>query len=218
VDYDLTRLGDREFEHLSQALALQVLGPGVSVFGDGPDGGREAAFEGRMRFPDPDEPWDGYGIVQAKFKQRLAGDGKDAAWLLRQLQAELETWADPNSNRVRRGRLPRYVLFTTNVVLSAVAGSGGADRVEALMASYAKRLGLRGWRVWHHDQLCRLLDAHRDVRLTYAALITPSDLVAQLVELGGGTAATVGQQLIVQAAKELTAHQWVRLVLQPHLS
>jgi hypothetical protein len=24
VDYDLTRLGDREFEHLSQALALQV--------------------------------------------------------------------------------------------------------------------------------------------------------------------------------------------------
>jgi hypothetical protein len=33
VDLDLTRLGDREFEHLSQALALQVLGPGVSVLG-----------------------------------------------------------------------------------------------------------------------------------------------------------------------------------------
>jgi hypothetical protein len=42
VDFDLTRLGDREFEHLSQALALQVLGPAVSVFGDGLDGGREA--------------------------------------------------------------------------------------------------------------------------------------------------------------------------------
>jgi hypothetical protein len=53
VDFDLTRLGDREFEHLSQALALQVLGPGLSVFGDGPDGGREATFEGRMRFPEP---------------------------------------------------------------------------------------------------------------------------------------------------------------------
>jgi hypothetical protein len=212
VDYDLTRLGDREFEHLSQALALQVLGPGVSVFGDGPDGGREAAFEGRTRFPDSGESWDGYGVVQAKFKQRLAGDGKDAGWLLRQLQAELQTWANPDSNRVRRGRRPRYVLFTTNVVLSAVAGSGGADRVDALIAGYAERLGLRGWRVWHHDQLCRLLDAHRDVRLTYAALITPSDLVAQLVELlGGGTAATVGQQLMVQAAKELTAQQWVRL-------
>jgi hypothetical protein len=212
VDYDLTRLGDREFEHLSQALALQVLGPGIGVFGDGPDGGREAAFEGRIPFPDPGEPWDGYGIVQAKFKQRLAGDGKDAAWLVRQLQAELETWANPDSNRVRRGRLPQYVVFTTNVVLSAVAGSGGADRVDTLIAGYAERLGLRGWRVWHHDQLCRLLDGRRDVRLTYAALITPSDLVAKLVELlGAGTAATVGEQLVVQAAKDLTAHQWVRL-------
>ena len=47
VDYDLNRLGEREFEHLTQALALRVLGPGVEVFGDGPDGGREAAFEGR---------------------------------------------------------------------------------------------------------------------------------------------------------------------------
>jgi hypothetical protein len=212
VDYDLTRLGDHEFEHLSQALALQVLGPGVSVFGAGPDGGREATFDGRMRFPDPDQPWDGYGVVQAKFKQRPAGDGKDAAWFLRQLRAELETWANPKSNRVRRGRVPQYVLFTTNVVLSPVAGSGGVDRVNALIARYADRLRLKGWRVWHHDQLCRLLDAHREVRLTYAALITPSDLVAQLVELlGGGTAATVGQQLVVQAAKELTAQQWVRL-------
>ncbi|HEV8648055.1 MAG TPA: hypothetical protein VG276_01350, partial [Actinomycetes bacterium] len=194
-----------------QALTLKVLGPGVSVFGDGPDGGREATFEGPMRFPEPGKSWGGYGIVQAKFKQRPAGDGKDAAWLLGQVQAELERWADPTSKRVRHGRPPRYVLFTTNVVLSAVVGSGGIDRVDELIAGYAERLGLRGWRVWHHDQLCSLLDAHRDVRLTYAALITPSDLVAQLVELLGGAVATVGQRLVVQAAKELTAQRWVRL-------
>lgn len=121
MDYDLTRLGSREFEHLSQALTLKVLGPGVSVFGDGPDGGREATFEGPMRFPEPGKSWGGYGIVQAKFKQRPAGDGKDAAWLLGQVQAELERWADPTSKRVRHGRPPRYVLFTTNVVLSGAA-------------------------------------------------------------------------------------------------
>jgi hypothetical protein len=211
MDYDLTRLGNREFEHLSQALTLKVLGPGVGVFGDGPDGGREATFEGPMRFPEPGNPWNGYGVVQAKFKQRLGGDGKDTAWLLGQVRAELERWADQKSQRVRRGRRPQYVLFTTNVVLSPVAGRGGIDRVEALIAGYAERLGLRGWRVWHHDQLCRLLDAHRDIRVTYAALIIPSDLVAELVELLGGTAANVGQRLVVQAAKELTAQRWVRL-------
>jgi hypothetical protein len=101
-----------------------------------------------MHFPEPDQPWDGYGVVQAKFKQRPAGNGKDAAWFLRQLQAELETWANPESNRVRRGRVPQYVLFTTNVVLSPVAGSGGVDRVNALVARYADRLRLKGWRVW----------------------------------------------------------------------
>lgn len=46
VDYDLNRLGPREFEHLVQALALKHLGNGVQVFGDGPDGSREAAFDG----------------------------------------------------------------------------------------------------------------------------------------------------------------------------
>ena len=61
MDYDLTRLGEREFEHLSQALAVRVLGNGVRIFGDGPDGGREATFEGRMRFPEPGQVWSGYG-------------------------------------------------------------------------------------------------------------------------------------------------------------
>jgi hypothetical protein len=39
--------------------------------------------------------------------------------------------------------VPRYVLFTTNVVLSAVPGRGGVDRAEALIASYADRLVLQ---------------------------------------------------------------------------
>jgi hypothetical protein len=211
VDYDLTRLGDREFEHLTQALALQVLGTGVSVFGDGPDGGREATFEGRTRFPQPGEHWDGYGVVQAKFKRRPVGGARDVTDLLRAIQAELTAWADPHSNRVRKGRRPQYLLFTTNVALSAVPGEGGIDRVDALIERYADRLGLKGWQVWHYEQLCRLLDQHPQVRRTYAALITSSDVLASLQELLDGTAATVGQRLTVHAAKELTAQQWVRL-------
>lgn len=91
MDYDLTRLGEREleFEHLSQALALQVLGASVSTFGDGPDGGREASFEGRLRFPESGQLWDGYGVVQAKFKHRLGCGRDDTKTLLRAVAAEL---------------------------------------------------------------------------------------------------------------------------------
>ena len=41
------RLGSREFEELTQSLAIKHFGPGVEIFGEGPDGGREATFEGK---------------------------------------------------------------------------------------------------------------------------------------------------------------------------
>ncbi|UUU30375.1 hypothetical protein JIX56_10950 [Streptomyces sp. CA-210063] len=61
MDYNLSGLSTREFEHVSQALAQEILGSGVSAFGDGKDGGREATFEGRVPYPSELEAWDGYG-------------------------------------------------------------------------------------------------------------------------------------------------------------
>ena len=52
-DYDLSRLSSRSFEQLIQSLAIKVLGPGIVVFGDGPDGGREAIFERKLDYPTP---------------------------------------------------------------------------------------------------------------------------------------------------------------------
>jgi hypothetical protein len=97
------------------------------------------------------------------------------------------------------------------VVLSAVPESGGIDRAEALIAKYAKKLGLKGWQVWHHDHLCRLLDLYPDIRRTYTALITTSDVLSRLEEFLDPAPASVGRRLTVHAAKELTAQQWVRL-------
>ena len=51
MDYDLSRLDARDFEHMIQGLAASAIGPGILMFGDGPDGGREATFEGRTDFP-----------------------------------------------------------------------------------------------------------------------------------------------------------------------
>jgi hypothetical protein len=76
VRYDLTGLGELEFEDLVQALAIKVLGSGVQVFGDGPDGGWKATFDGVARFPEPDTGglWQGYGVVQAKFRRQPLGE------------------------------------------------------------------------------------------------------------------------------------------------
>ncbi|GAA4620459.1 hypothetical protein GCM10023196_004540 [Actinoallomurus vinaceus] len=213
--HDLARLGSAEFEDLSQALALRILGPGVSVFGAGRDGGREATFEGQMRYPEPspDGPWDGYGILQAKYKATLYGTGQDTAWLQGQIKKELDAWANSEANRVKRVRQPEFLLFTTNVTLSAVPGSGGIDTINKFIGEYAETIGLplKGWSVWHHDQICRLLDGHTDVRRTYAAFLTPGDILTQLQEILAGAPANLGDILAMHATQQIVNGQWIRL-------
>jgi hypothetical protein len=85
-DYDLSRLSNRSFEHLVQALAARVLGPGIVVFGDGPDGGREATFERKVPYHSSVDGWDGYGVVQAKYRQRSGDTHQDGSWAVDQLK------------------------------------------------------------------------------------------------------------------------------------
>src|SRR5947209_28316 len=80
-DYDLNRLNTRSFEQLVQALAAEVIGPGLMVFGDGPDGGREATFEGQLTCAPSTHVWNGFGILQAKFRQQPDSEPKkNADW------------------------------------------------------------------------------------------------------------------------------------------
>ena len=62
---------------MCQAVAAYVLGPGIEAFSSGPDGGREASFRGRVPYPSSADPWNGLGIVQAKFKERILGTSTD---------------------------------------------------------------------------------------------------------------------------------------------
>lgn len=218
--YELARLGSAEFEHLSQALSIAVLGPAVSVFGAGPDGGREATWSGRASYPVPTPPsgcWDGAGVLQAKFKQTVTSTEADTKWLLSEIRKELKTWANPDSSRRQRGRLPRYLIFTTNVTLSPDPQRGGIDQVGKLIESFNDKLGLLGWAVWHQDQICRYLDDHDGVRRTYGALITPGDVLADVqhalarLRTDEVHSDPLGELLARRAAKELSAQRWVRL-------
>ncbi|MER5262724.1 hypothetical protein ABTZ99_11665 [Actinosynnema sp. NPDC002837] len=212
MDYDLSRLGGREFEHLSQALAIRVLGPGVTVFGSGPDGGREATFDGLVDYPGPSPTgtWRGFGVVQAKFRERLTDTTEDNRWIVREIKKELEKWKNPSSNR-SKSRVPDYVIFTTNVWLSSVPESGGIDAVNTLIGSFADALGLQGWAVWGGDQICRYLDNFTDIRHAFGGFITPGDVLERLHHLLSEEVVEVGVAAGRHASSELFASQWVRL-------
>lgn len=161
-----------------QSLCIHMLGPGVVIFGPGPDGAREAMYKGEIPFPNDAKHWDGHLVVQAKCRERLRHSASDATWLIAQLKRDLEKFLDKKRDLPR----PEYYILCTNVTLSSVPEKGGKAKVDRVLATYAKRLKLKGFAVWSADQLRGLLENATDVRTAYTAWLTPSDVLAKLVD------------------------------------
>jgi hypothetical protein len=225
-DHDLTHLGSRAFEQLVVALACKELGPGVSVFGDGRDGGREATFEGQINWSataaaaNDQQVWNGFVVVQSKFIVKPKPEPKaNAVWLQKVIAADIDRWIVA-ARRGSRQRLPDYLLFVTNADLSPVAKTGGIDAVNEFVAhkldagstAYQAGLRVRGFRIWHADQIRSMLDAHQDVRWAFPALLTAGDVLAAL----GTDAVQLGEMSLQDPIREdllrsLRDDRWIRL-------
>ena len=207
ANYDFRGLTSRYFEQLIQALAVKVIGPGVVPFGDGPDGGRDATFEGNFPYPSATDCWDGYGVIQAKFLQRPRDVGHDGEWVVSQLKSELEAYCDAKSNR----RLPEYFVLATNVALTAVSGRGSKDRVVAVFKDFENRLPLKGFAVWDYDQLRVFLDNNEDVRNENTPWITPGDVFAKVMQMLDADTLDLEDTLGNFLQKEMIREQYVNL-------
>lgn len=185
-DYQLDRLCTRSFEQLVQALGTKILGPQLMVFGDGPDGGREAVFRGAVPFPKGKKRWNGVGVVQAKFRQVPDSDPKkNADWAIGQLRSEFEKLAPRRRkapSRAIEGRIcPHYYVFATNLRLSSVATTGGKDRIRVVLEGYKESHGLVDFAIWDGDQVARFLDTYPEIRTTFAAWVLPGDVLAAML-------------------------------------
>jgi len=169
MSHNLFGFSTKAFEQFIQAVASHVIGPGILIFGSGPDGGREATFDGKIPFPFTSDQWDGYGVIQAKCKEKSEGTELDQEWALKQLRRELEDFA----TKPKRKHKPQYYIFATNVVLTPVAISGGKDLAEELLHSFRDRLPLKDFRIWDRDQLCNFLDVYSELRRRFSAYTSP---------------------------------------------
>jgi hypothetical protein len=165
------------FEQLVRAISIEVFGAGVTVYGNGPDGGREATFRGKVNYPYPPlTTWDGYGVIQAKFKERLESTERDNAWAAKQLKVELRKW------QVSTKRIPKpdYYIFCTNVDLTS-AHNGGKENLEKLLAEDSASLNLKGSAIWDANQLGTYIDKYQEIRRRFTALLTTGDILAELL-------------------------------------
>ena len=212
-EYNFENMDAKLFEHLAVALGQEHVARGLRPFGAGPDGGREATFEGLMHYPSSAAPWDGYLVVQCKRKERRGSTPKEEAdWAIDQLNTEMEKYTDAKVLR----RLPEYFLFVTNAELSAKPIEGGKDRFVAALDDWVKKLGIQSADFWDREKLSRLLDGTQSVAQRFG-LLHGGDLLhyaAQAV-LNHRNGIEITLSLFLQ--EELRADQFVRLAQAGHV-
>lgn len=218
MDFDFRTFSTRSFERFAQAMALHVLGKGVLVFGDGPDGAREATYEGTLDYPSETDKWSGYAVMQAKFRQVPGPPQEDADWLVTQLSAELEKFAVMRSVL----RKPEFYILVSNARLSPTPsgkrGQGGIAKIDAVFAKYKSKIGIKDYRVWHHDQLATMLMGAGEIRRSYAAWLSTSDVIAEMLDSMHTKSAAVRDAMYRYLTRELRAHQPLRLQQAGHSS
>lgn len=220
--YHLEELGPRAFEQLTVALASALFGPAVEVYGSGKDGGREGTFEGRIDWSNSGGgTWDGYTVIQAKQREHVAHPADNLEWLKGQVRNEFNAWMDKNS---KRSRFPDYLLFVTNVRLSADDSTGGVDQIRQFMARQLDRnhgtddrpdtpraRGLRDVKVWHRDSLNSFLSNNQSIRAAFPAILTVGDILARLQTLPGSINASDFAPILRTHAQSTLRHdRWVR--------
>lgn len=83
MDYDLTGLGWRHFDIWSARFFHRRSASRSDSLVMDPTEGREATFRGLTKKLGPDEsPWNGYTLLQAKFRTRPLGTQADQDWLI----------------------------------------------------------------------------------------------------------------------------------------
>lgn len=210
ADYNLYGLSTRSFEQLIQALAAKVIGPNIIIFGDEPDGAREATFEGSIPYPSDTNRWSGYGVLQAKFLQKSKNPQYDGDWTVAQLRAELKKFSE------RPLRRPEYYIFATNVTLTAANNAGYKDRIESLLESCRSTLNLKGYDIWDYDKIRVLLDNNRDVAISYAAGIVTGDILSKLFGMLEGFDPDFESTIANFLQKEMLADQYAYLEQAGH--
>lgn len=181
------------------------------MFGDGPDGGREATFDGPLANLGAGD-WHGYLVVQAKFRQRSGGAQPDGSWAVGELRSELAAYRAEDTAR----RRPEYYLYATNVVLTPPAVTGSKDKVYAELEAAVEEGLIRDFDVWDYDKLCRFLDSYSEIRRAYGAWVLPGDVLAEMVKILNIGIPDFDNTLSLYLQKELIADQYANLEQAGH--
>lgn len=200
---DLSHLDSSSFEHLVNEIAIYELGPGITTFGDGRDGGRDGHFVGKANYPTSVEQWSGTWYIQSKFhKPHLSTDQQK--WLLAQLEEELKLFSEEDTDR----EWPDNYIFASNIDPSAFPEAGFFDRANELVKKYRPQLRFK---IWGGDKLVALLSKHTTLLNRYRHFLTPGHLIAKILDSLSDERASVEDILHSLVVSNFYSQQYLKL-------
>ncbi len=173
MKYNLDNLGSNSFELLVRSLAECEFGISCKQYGEGPDGQREFVFDATIE--NNFGKLSGRTIGQAKFKSCMTKDN-DLNWLKKVIKEEIDGFREKKKEEPEY--IPNNYLFFTNVVLTPVKNTGVQDKIEQFIKETNDVI--ENFIVLGYDNICALLDIHRDVATGYASYIMPGDILMAL--------------------------------------
>ncbi len=160
-DYLLHTLSAGAFEGLVVRICHEILGFGTISFSSGPDGGRDAFFEGTARrFPSEADPWVGQFVIQAKHNERAAASCSESDFA-RILKKEA-----PKVAALRQaGRCDNYLLFTNRKL--------GALKEDELVGDLRKKTGMANVAILGKETITSYLDGVPEISQEMGLQISP---------------------------------------------
>jgi hypothetical protein len=106
-------LYETQFENLAFAICKQLLGAGVKKFAKGPDGGRDAKFNGKAElYPSKTAPLKGQVIIQAKHTDDPISKFSDTSFSSDAKSSVLSLEIIRIKTLQENGELDHYFLFS----------------------------------------------------------------------------------------------------------
>ena len=113
MKYAYHDLYDLQFERLVVEICHEILGPGIQEFASGPDGGRDAKFEGTAKdFPSDAQPYSGKFIIQAKHTENPTAKTSDAEFSGPGESSLISKEIVRLTKLSKAGEVEHYILFT----------------------------------------------------------------------------------------------------------
>lgn len=206
MKYELNRLGADNFEALIQSLVRGIAGIPTLVFGDGPDGQREAVIEEAIFTINDGITTSGRTVVQAKYK---SPDGKDEDWdwLRKNLKKELDGFR--KREKTHPHIIPKTFLFFTNVGITPVLDTGIRDKAESFVTEYKDIIP--NIFILGADDVRTLLENNRDVARCYSSFIMPGDVLSDTIDMLNSIKQRAFENLIEYACQMFREDSAVRL-------